>query len=261
MPPAPSMSSSTCAHDLGPGTSVCLRCRQEQRDAARTRQQQMLGLCGVAAMGLLGIYVMGASAANAWHAAARPDTSHVAARASVIASSVSGGGEVKQQGDARPTVVATSATSPMDAANTPALAAPAASGTAATPATQPLVPILVSEGRTDLTAILIAERTGDSLVVDFDAPATRTRRRDKFEAVVRQTLPMIYGAPVDSVLRTMPEGALVGSVDLLDELPKRGVHLPLGNGWTLDLWPETRPGQDGPLVVTYWSRIRRDGVR
>jgi hypothetical protein len=252
VPSAPSMPASTCVHDLGPGTTVCLRCRQEQRDAARTRQQQMLGLCGVAAMGLLGIYVMGASAANAWHAAARPDTSHVVARASVVASSVSGGGEVKQQGDAAPTaVVATSTTSTATATAAPTTAAPA------TPATQPSVPILVSEGRTDLTEILIAERTGDSLTVDFDAPATRTRRRDKFEAVVRQTLPMIYGAPVDSVLRTIPDGAIVGSVDLLDELPKRGVHLPLGNGWTLDLWPETRPGQDGPLVVSYWAKLRR----
>jgi hypothetical protein len=123
--------------------------------------------------------------------------------------------------------------------------------------TQPTVAILVSEGRTDLTASLIAERAGDSLVVDFDAPETRTRRRDKFEAVVRRTLPMIYGAPVDSVLRAIPEGGIVGSADLLNELPKRGIHLPLGDGSTLDLWPETRAGQDGPLVVTYWARVRR----
>jgi hypothetical protein len=252
------MSSSTCAHDLGPGITVCLRCRQEQRDAARTRQQQMLGLCGVAAMGLLGIYVMGASAANAWHAAARPDTAHVAARASVVASSVSGGGEVKQQGDAAPTAVAATATTFL--ATTPTTPAPAAPATVATPATQPAIPILVGEGRTDLTETLIAQRTGDSVSVDFDAPTTRTRRRDKFEAVVRQTLPMIYGAPIDSVLRTLPEGGIVGNVDLLDELPKRGVHLPLGNGWTLDLWPGTRPGQDGPLVVSYWARVRRDAT-
>jgi hypothetical protein len=252
VPSAPPTPPSTCPHDLGPGTTVCLRCRQEQRDAARTRQQQMLGLCGVAAMGLLGIYVMGASAANAWHAATRPDTGHVAARASVVASSVSGGGEVKQQGD-----VGASATTPTVFTSS-AAAAPAAP---IVPATQPSVAILVSEGRTDLTESLIAERAGDSLVVDFDTPETRTRRRDKFEAVVRRTLPMIYGAPVDSVLRTIPDGGIVGSVDLLDGLPKRGVHLPLGDGSTLDLWPETRPGQDGPLVVSYWARIKRDAMR
>jgi hypothetical protein len=230
---------------------VCLRCRQEQRDADRTRQQQMLGLCGVAAMGLLGIYVMGASAANAWHAAARSDTVVVATRASVVASSVNGGSEVKQQGIAAPIVAA----APAPAGAQPATPAPVAAAPA--PAAQSPVAILVSEGRTDLTESLIAERVGDSVVVDFDTPATRTRRRDKFESVVRRTLPMVYGAPVDSVLRTIPEGAIVGSADLLGELPKRGVHVPLGSGVTLDLWPETRPGQDGPLVVSYWARVTR----
>lgn len=236
MSSAPPTPISTCPHDLGPGTKVCLRCRQEQRDAARTRQQQMLGLFGVAGMVLFGIYILGASAANAWSAARHVDTTHVAPRATVVvASSVNGGAEVKQQGTA--------------AAPTPAPTA------APTPAPVSSVAILISEGRTDLTESLIAERAGDSLVVDFDTPATRTRRRDKFEAVVRQTLPMIYGAPVDSVLRTIPAGGLVGDAELLTDLPKRGIHLPLGDGSTLHLWPETRPGQDGPLVVTYWARI------
>lgn len=256
MPPASSASASPlpCAHDLGPGTKVCLRCRQEQRDAARTRQQQMLGVFGVAAMGLFGLYVMGASAASAWHAAARPDTGRVVTRASVIASSVSGGGEVKQQGGPAPAAVTATAVTVTATASTPA---PDLANAPAAPVAQPLVAILVSEGHTDLTETLTADRAGDSLAVSFDAPATRTRRRDKFEAVVRQTLPMIYGAPVDSVLRTIPDGALVGDADLLHDLPRRGVHLPLGDGSTLHLWPETRPGQDGPLVVRYWARIRR----
>ena len=116
------------------------------------------------------------------------------------------------------------------------------------------------EGRSDLPDSLIAERAGDSVVVDFDTPMTRTRRRDKFESVVRRTLPMVFGAPIDSVLRTIPDGAIVGDADLLTELPKRGVHLPIANGWTLDLWPETRPGQDGPLMVSYWARVTRDGA-
>jgi hypothetical protein len=255
--PSLSTSPSSCAHDLGPGTKVCLRCRQEQRDAARTRQQQMVGVCGVAAMALLGLYVMGASAANAWHATPRPDTGRVATRASVVASSVNGGGEVKQQGGAVPIVVSpTTSLTSASAAPTPAAAASIAPAPAAS-AAQPTVAILVSEGHTDLTETLTADRAGDSLAVDFDAPATRTRRRDKFEAVVRQTLPMIYGAPVDSVLRAIPDGAIVGDADLLSELPKRGVHVPLGDGSTLHLWPETRPGQDGPLVVRYWARVRR----
>jgi hypothetical protein len=145
----------------------------------------------------------------------------------------------------------------MVASSTPA---PAAAVVVA-PALQPPVTLSVPEGRTDLTESLVAERGGDSVVVDFDTPATRTRRRDKFEAVVRRTLPMVFGAPMDSVLRAIPDGGIAGGADLLDELPRRGVHLPVAHGWTLDLWPATRPGQDGPLVVSYRARMRRDGAR
>ena len=230
-----------CTHDLGPGITVCLRCRQEQRDAARAQQQRLLAMGGVGFMGLVGLYIMGASAANSWNASR--DTAHVPVRASVIASSVSGT-EVKQQGEA---IHAT--------ATTPAAATPA-SPAVLEPPFSPIVP----EGRSNLPDSLIAERGGDSVVVDFDTPAARTRRRDKFESVVRRTLPMVYGARIDSVLRTIPEGDIAGGADLLHELPQRGVHLRVAQGWTLDLWPETRPGQDGPLVVSYRTRVTRDGA-
>lgn len=245
MSPAPSTSTTSCTHDLGYGTTVCLRCRQERRDAARARQQRIFALSGICAMGLLGVYVMGASAANAWRATKRGDTVHVASRASVVASSVSGAGVVKQQGS---TILASS-----PAATVPA--SPAVGGGATAP-----LSIRIREGRSDLPDSLIAERAGDSVVVDFDTPLTRTRRRDKFESVVRRTLPLVFSAPIDSVLRTIPDGGIVGGVDLLTELPKRGVHLRVADGWTLDLWPETRPGQDGPLVVSYWARVARDGA-
>ena len=247
MPSAPSIPTTSCSHDLGYGTTVCLRCRQEQRDAARARQQRIFALSGICAMGLLGVYVMGASAASAWRATKRGDTVHVASRASVVASSVSGGVAVKQQGTAIPASSPAPTTQP---STTPATA----------PAASSPLSIRVREGRSDLPDGLIAERAGDSVVVDFDTPTTRTRRRDKFEGVVRRTLPMVFGAPIDSVLRTIPQGALVGDADLLTELPKRGVHLPIATGWTLDLWPETRPGQDGPLVVSYWARVTPDGA-
>lgn len=232
MPPTPP----ACTHDLGPGITVCLRCRQEQRDAARAHQQRLLAMSGVAFMGLVGLYIMGASAASAWNTSR--DTAHVPVRASVVASSVSGAG-VRQQGEATPVA--------------PAAPAPAA-------VLQPPFSLRVPEGRSNLPDSLIAERGGDSVIVDFDTPATRTRRRDKFESVVRRTLPMVYGAHIDSVLRAIPEGAIAGDADLLHELPQRGVHLRVAQGWTLDLWPETRPGQDGPLVVSYRARVTRDGA-
>jgi hypothetical protein len=228
--------SPTCTHDLGPGITVCLRCRLEQRDAARAQQQRLLAIGGMVVMGLVGLYIMGASAASAWSAS--KDTAHVPVRASVVASSVSVP-DVRQQGEATP----------------------AAAGAAVTPAVlEPPFPLVVPEGRSSLPDSLIAERGGDSVIVDFDTPATRTRRRDKFESVVRRTLPMVYGAHIDSVLRTIPDGEIAGAAELLHELPQRGVHLRVAQGWTLDLWPETRPGQDGPLVVSYRARVTRDGA-
>lgn len=260
MPPDSPAPSAACTHDLGPGTSVCLRCRQERRDAARARQQRIFALSGVAALGLLGVYVLGASAASTWRAKSPLDTLRVPARASVIASSVSAGADVKQHGasalDAAPAPAPSMTPAPASPAATPVVA-PSATPM---PASQPPLALIVREGRTDLPDSLIVERGGDSVVVDFDTPASRTRRRDKFERVVRQTLPMVYGARVDSVLRTIPDGGIVTGADLLTELPKRGIHLKVADGWTLDLWPETRPGQDGPLVVSYWARVTRDGA-
>lgn len=238
--------SATCPHDLGKGTTVCLRCRQERRDADRARQQQLLGLSGVAVMGLIGLYVLGASAASAFRADSRFDSAQVAPRASVVASSVSERREVTLQGVAAPATAPVSAPMPMP------VPVPA-------PVSRPPFALIVREGRTALPDSIIAERGGDSVIVDFDTPAARTRRRDKFEDAVRRTLPLVYGGTVDSVLRAIPAGGIIGSVDLLTELPARGAHLKVAAGWTLDLWPETRPGQDGPLVVGYRARMTRDG--
>ena len=247
-----------CAHDLGRGTTVCLRCRQERRDAERARQQRLLGLSGVAVLGLIGIYVIGASAASAIRANPRSDSARVTPRASVVASSESEGRDVALQGAVAP--VSAVASSPA-AASVPAPAATPVTArvTALAPLSRSPVAFIVREGRTTFPDSIIAERGGDSVIVDFDTPGARTRRRDKFEDVVRRTLPLVYGATVDSVLRAIPAGGIIGSVDLLTELPRRGAHLRIAAGWTLDLWPETRPGQDGPLVVGYRARMTRDG--
>ena len=262
MLPVPSISSASCPHDLGRGTTVCLRCRQERRDAARSYQQRMVALGGVIAMALIGLYVMGASASNAWRTA-KSDTAHVPPRASVVASSVGAATDVKQQGESAAAVSTPSAApaSPAVLVSMPAATAPpAAPISPASVAWQAPVPLIVHEGRTTLPDSLVAERGGDSVSVDFDTPAARTRRRDKFEGVIRRTLPLVYGAPVDSLLRAIPAGGIVGDADLLEELPTRGIHLKVADGWTLDLWPETRAGQDGPLVVGYRARISKDGA-
>jgi hypothetical protein len=245
VPPVPSISIAACTHDLRPGTTVCLRCRQERRDAARARQQRLVALSGVAAMGLLGVYVMGASAASVWQTTAVKDTTHAPARPSVVVSSVSGAHEVKLQGESARLTAAVP------------VAVVAVRPASMAPASQPPFTLIVREGRTNLPDSLIAERGGDSVIVDFDTQAMRTRRRDKFESVVRQTLPLVYGARVEAALRAIPEGTLITGADLLSELPTRGIHVKAAEGWTLDLWPETRPGQDGPLVVSYRARVTR----
>jgi hypothetical protein len=164
-------------------------------------------------------------------------------------------GDVKQQGDGTPS--ASAATRTLVQAVAPI--APAASVPSPTPAVvashaSPPLSLIVPQGRTVLPDSVYIDRGGDTVVVDFDTDDARTRRRDKFERVLRETLPVVYGARVDSVLAAIPQGSLVTG-DLLGELPVRGLHVPLTDRWTLDLWPETRPGRDGPLVVRYRARV------
>jgi hypothetical protein len=112
----------------------------------------------------------------------------------------------------------------------------------------------VPVGRSGLRDSMYVERDADSAVVHFDTEMGRTRRRDKFETTVRVTLPILYGASADSMLAGLPEGAITGNRDLVSEVAVRGVRLSAPGGGTLELWPVTRPGRDGPLVVGY--RVR-----
>ncbi|MFL5578434.1 MAG: hypothetical protein ACJ79S_20970 [Gemmatimonadaceae bacterium] len=144
------------------------------------------------------------------------------------------------------------AASPAPAGGAAATSAPGASapGASAPGASVPLRPA-IAEGRTALRDGMFAERHGDTVTVSFDTELARTRRPEKFEQIVRATLPTIYGPAADSLLAHLPTGTLAGAGDLLTDLPARGLHLPAPGGATIALWPTTRPGRDGPLVVTY----------
>jgi hypothetical protein len=85
----------------------------------------------------------------------------------------------------------------------------------------------------------------------------RTRNPWKFERLVRSTLPALYGPLADSALARIPEGGLVRQGDLINELPTRGMRIPVAPGWTFTLFPITRPGQDGPLVTQYRVSVIR----
>ena len=109
----------------------------------------------------------------------------------------------------------------------------------------------IAEGRRDLAESMFAVREGAEVTVHFDTDAWRTRYDWKFERVVRSTLPLLFGSAVRAALDSIPEGQLAAGGDLLTELTTRGIDLPIAEGQTLRVWPVTRPGQDGPLVVAY----------
>jgi len=71
----------------------------------------------------------------------------------------------------------------------------------------PLVPVL-ADGETMLGAGITATRIDNSVIVFFDTDGLRTRRRDKFEKLVRETLPAVYGRRADSLLAGMPDGSI-----------------------------------------------------
>ncbi|MDQ4080901.1 MAG: hypothetical protein M3125_09100, partial [Gemmatimonadota bacterium] len=123
-----------------------------------------------------------------------------------------------------------------------------------TPPAPELAPV-IGEGQSDLRDGIVAVRGGAEVKVFFDKALTRTRRPEKFEAVVRATLPQIYGAAADSALAAIPVGALVPREGLVTDLPVQGLAIPVRDGVTLHVWPETRPGQEGPLVVRYRTTV------
>ena len=116
---------------------------------------------------------------------------------------------------------------------------------------------LLGQGRTTLTDSIYAVRTGDSVLVNFDTQGNRTRRADKFEQMLRTTLPLVYGRRITSSLDSVPTGSLLPSRDVVGELTSQGVHLMLDNGLKISLWPQTRASADGPLVIAYRVVVER----
>lgn len=263
-----------CPHDLRPGTKICLHCRREALLETRARVRRQLfrvatalsALAAVAiAIALLGVrrsaaiplstairhavpHAGGASPARIVAVVPSQDTSHAAAAASVVPAAKPGTTSARAATGTTTTTtttaLATTSVSSVSSAVVPITAKPPA---APAPAVTPVIP----EGRDDLDGAIYAVRVGDTVFVHFDTPVTRTRRPEKFERTVRQTLPAVYGPVADSMLAAVPDGALTAGGDLLADLPTRGIRLTAPSGTALTLWPQTRPGEDGPLVVTY----------
>ena len=253
--------------------AVCLHCLHTARLEIRERRRRAIVRFSAWMLGLTVVGVVGTAAVNAaMHPAEttaatpgtrrappkqaappKPDSTMTVASATVV-----------QQGAPAPATAVVDSTThaastPVVASATPAAHADSAAlrpmaSAPAGPALRPLIP----EGRTDLRDSLYAERRADTVVVHFDTSPTRTRRADKFEAIVRQTLPRVYGAVADTLLAAVPAGRLVLPNELLTTLPSRGIHLAGPNGGArILLWPETRAGRDGPLVVSYRAIVEQ----
>lgn len=148
-----------------------------------------------------------------------------------------------------PTIAAADSSASKAQTSTPDVTSAAAPTNALKPAARltPIIPI----GASSLPNGVGAVRSDSAVVVSFDIPMIRTRFPDKFEHFVRATLPAVYGPLVDSILAKVPTGSFARQGSLLTELPSRGVRIPIDSTWELRVYPETRPGQDGPLVIRY----------
>jgi hypothetical protein len=232
----------TCPHGKRPGITVCLHCRAEARAAARQRRLRAIMRFGGIALGggvLIALTVGGLVAVvpRAFSKDRNRDTS---------------------RGDQPPKMVikttprkapAVSVATPTVAPIAPLAAPPAAAAAARTNA--PLR-ILLAEGRTDLADSLYAERAGSDVVVHFDNSEWRTRFEEKFERIVRLTLPRVLGADGRAALDSLPAGTLVRGGNLLVDLPTKGIPLAIpGRVQRVMLYPVTRPGETGPLAVAY----------
>lgn len=235
--------------------AVCLHCRHAERVQVQMRRNRSLARAGVGVLSLAALAVAGRSGIEAvlgYRAApARTQGRRTVSKAVTGAHTP----------DARPVAAPPAPAPAFDAPTVQQQGAGSAPVAIAASSASPAIQVdrsariapIVAEGRHELTDSLYAVRSGDTVVVNFDASPTRTRRADKFEAVVRRTLPAVYGAIADSLLAAVPDGQLASPATLLTELPASGIHLerPGTSTHALTIFPQTRPGRDGPLVVSY----------
>lgn len=223
MTPSPA---TDCAHERRPGTTVCLYCRAEERAVvSRRRKRAALKLLAISG-GCAAVVMASAAALSAFRGGS--DAGVIPAAAADAPPTSAEGPGVEQAGAAR------------RRATTPA-------GAPARRATGPVVP----QGRTMLSNGIFAERTGDTVVVNFDTQGLRTRRSDKFENTLRETLPAVLGEAGTKALEQVAPGTLVPPGQLVASTGADPLRLPVGDGRTVKVKPGSRMGQDGPLVVTY----------
>lgn len=220
-----------CTHERRPGTTVCLHCRHAALLVARAKFKRLMFRGTAVALVFATFIAAGALSATAIRGKNRRDS----------------------QRPQLPDVQVISTADPVIASADgvpPAPAAVAQQGAAKEAGGAPLVPVL-STGETPLGHGVVATRGDSAVLLSFDTPENRTRVPEKFEQFVRTTLPAVYGPDARAILGRVPRGGIARQGSLLYELPLRGVRIAVNDAWNIRLFPETRPGQDGPLVVRY----------
>ncbi|MDB4877788.1 MAG: hypothetical protein JWM41_4234 [Gemmatimonadetes bacterium] len=220
-----------CTHERRPGTTVCLHCRHAARVATQAKRKRLLlrgSAVGIVFATFIAAGLLGATAIR---------------------------GKARRAGDKTTQVV-----TPVAEASAPAATPADSTAASPPPAVQqgdqpkklvaPLMPV-VPPGESPLVDGVTATRVDSMVMLSFDTPSNRTRIPEKFEQFVRSTLPAVYGHGVDSVLAKLPRGGIARQGNLLSQLPSSGVRIPISEAWMIRLYPETRQGQDGPLVVRY----------
>jgi hypothetical protein len=153
-----------------------------------------------------------------------------------------------------PAVVQQSAPAPVTVSPAPVTAAPEAT-VPPRPATRG--GFVLVEGKTQLSDSVYAIRTGDSVIVNFDAYGYRTRRSAKFENSLRETLPMVFGKMATASLDTIAAGSLVTNRDVVGALAGEGMPITLSNGASVRIKVLTRVVTDGPIAIGYLTIIER----
>lgn len=271
MPPTSDQPMPVCTHERGPGTTVCLHCRREARIAASQRRRQLALRGSAGAIVLATFLAAGVLSASALRGRANRDTPRRPAdRAPRATTQTTPAPVAPIQNAPAQTAVTTPQTATRDSvtqqgvspiahpATRSATTTGVASGSVATTRNSstaaPFGPV-IGQGETPIVAGAYAVRTDSAVSVFFDNPERRTRIPEKFEGFVRETLPKIFGSAADSALSKLQPGAIASQGNLLTDLPIRGVRIPVNPAWDIMLYPSTRPGRDGPLVIRYSAAL------
>ena len=222
-----------CTHDRGPGTTVCFRCRYESGVASRERLRKGAVWGSVIVIAIAAL-AAGGNAGMSWLELVRDDgepTLQAATPPAPVAND-------RSAGWAAESVRMVALTPPAPPTNAPTVRGP-----------------ILLPGTTAFPDEIMAVRRGDTVFVSFDTPQARTRRADKFDALLRSTLPRIYGGLADTLLAANPGKLVSDARTLVRELPAKGLTVAGKGDWRIVVWPETRLGQDGPLVVRYRTAL------